>query len=108
MARVTLALAQRFKVFGSLSSHPKRIYYQLVRNALVRSFLLPTMEGKMKKFKFAVAVAALSIAAAAQAMPAAVPDIYYSKLPHRWAVLSGNDGFCGTPIGAQAPICWEV
>jgi len=55
-----------------------------------------------------LAVASVSIPTAAYAMPAEVPQIYYDHLPHRWAVLSGNSGFCGTPIGDQAPICWDI
>lgn len=61
----------------------------------------------MKKLKLAIAIGLSSLPTTAYAMPAAVPQIYYDKLPHRWAVLSGNPGFCNTPIGAQAPICWE-
>ena len=63
----------------------------------------------MKKIAKAVlSVCFVSSSAAAYAMPPAVPQIYYDHLPHRWAVLSGNPGFCGTPIGIQAPICWDI
>ena len=60
----------------------------------------------MKKIRTVVAVAAFSFSAAAYAMPAAVPEIYYDNLPHRWQVLSSSPGFCQTPIGAQSPLCW--
>lgn len=62
----------------------------------------------MKTIKSASGLALLWVSGAAYAMPAAVPQIYYVHLPHRWAVLSGNPGFCGTPIGVQAPICWAL
>jgi len=66
-------------------------------------------EVKMKNIaKVTVGLAAASLSTAAYAMPAAVPQIYYDHLPHRWAVLSGNPGFCNTPIGEQAPICWDI
>ena len=58
--------------------------------------------------KVILAVVAVSLPTAAYAMPAAVPQIYYDNLPHRWAVLVGNPGFCNTPIGEQAPICWDI
>ena len=61
----------------------------------------------MKKTKLAIGIAFASLSASAYAMPAAVPQIYYDHLPHRWAVLTASPGFCDTPIGAQAPICWE-
>lgn len=63
----------------------------------------------MKKItKLILATVSVSLSTAAYAMPAAVPQIYYDNLPHRWAVLSGNPGFCNTPIGEQAPICWDI
>ena len=63
----------------------------------------------MKKITKAIlAVTSVSLSTAAYAMPAAVPQIYYDHLPHRWAILSGNPGFCNTPIGEQAPICWGI
>lgn len=63
----------------------------------------------MKKItKLILATVSVSLSTAAYAMPAAVPQIYYDNLPHRWAVLSGNPGFCNTPIGEQAPICWDM
>lgn len=61
-----------------------------------------------RKTKMILGAIASSLSASAYAMPAAVPPIYYDHLPHRWAVLSGNPGFCDTPIGAQAPICWQA
>ena len=60
----------------------------------------------MKRVKLGFAFALASLSASAYAMPAAVPQIYYDHLPHRWAVLVDAPGFCGTPIGVQAPICW--
>lgn len=62
----------------------------------------------MKKIKLVFGAGLSSLSAAAYAMPAAVPQIYYDHLPHRWAVLTAAPGFCGTPIGAQAPICWTA
>lgn len=63
----------------------------------------------MKKIaKLILVTVSVSLSTAAYAMPAAVPQIYYDNLPHRWAVLSGNPGFCNTPIGEQAPICWDI
>jgi hypothetical protein len=58
--------------------------------------------------KVTFGLAAASLSTTAYAMPAAVPQIYYDHLPHRWVVLSGNPGFCNTPIGEQAPICWDI
>ena len=60
----------------------------------------------MKKLKLVVGLLFVTSPVAAYAMPAAVPQIYYDNLPHRWSVLTDSPGFCDTPIGAQAPICW--
>ena len=60
----------------------------------------------MKKMKLILGIVLTPMSAAALAMPAAVPQIYYDHLPHRWEVLTDSPGFCGTPIGLQAPICW--
>jgi hypothetical protein len=67
------------------------------------------MEGIMTRHHRLIAVVAASLSTTAYAMPAAVPQVYYDNLPHRWAVLTNSPGFCGTPIGAMAPICqWQV
>ncbi|MFL6728528.1 MAG: hypothetical protein ACJ8D6_07700 [Sphingomicrobium sp.] len=60
----------------------------------------------MKKVKLAIGTVLSLLPATAYAMPAAVPQIYYVQVSHSWDVLAANNGFCGTPIGAQSRLCW--